>query len=214
MKPILRDAFSGFIHWAFLMVVLLVLAGISGVAHAQAPDLTFTLQTNSPDGKTVVPKLTWSTTPAATSCTASSGWTGAKAASGTQTLTATAVSAVYALKCDWPGVSKVALTWVAPTQNTDGTALTDLKGYKVLYGNTGTAEAQLTTVVSVPATPNAWTSPDLVPAGDWFFGMKTLNSMDLESALSNVTTKTTTAAANQSRSVALGIQFPKPPVVQ
>jgi hypothetical protein len=203
-------------HALLCAAFLVACAFVSFAARAQAatPDLTFTLQTNSPDGKTVVPKLTWSTTPAATTCTASSGWTGTKAASGTQTLTATAVSAVYALKCDWPGITKVALTWVAPTQNTDNTPLIDLAGYKILYGNAGTAEAQLTTVVSVPATPNTWTSPDLTPAGDWFFGMKALNAVGLESTLSNVTTKTTTAAANQSRSVTLGIQFPKPPVVQ
>jgi hypothetical protein len=203
-------------HALICAAAILALTGITGIARAQAasPQFTFTLQTTTSDGKTVVPKLTWSTTPAATSCTASSGWTGTKAASGTQTLTATSVSAVYALKCDWPGVSKVALTWVAPTQNTDNTPLVDLAGYKIMYGNTGTAEAQLTTVVKVPATPSSWTSPDLTPAGDWFFGMKALNSMDLESALSNVTTKTTTAAENQSRSIALAIQFPKPPVVQ
>jgi hypothetical protein len=200
--------------WLLTLSVIAFFVMLSLAAHAQTPPaLTFALQTTSSDGKTVTPKLTWSTAPAATICTASSGWTGTKAASGSQTLTATSVSAVYALKCDWPGVSKVALTWVAPTQNTDNTPLTDLKGYKILYGNAGAAESQLTTVVSIPATPNAWTSPDLA-SGDWFFGMKAVNSLDLESALSNVATKTTTADATQSRSLTLAIQFPKPPVVQ
>ena len=183
-------------------------------AHAQtSPVLTFTLATSSSDGKTVSPKLTWSTTPAATSCTASNGWSGTMAASGVRQLAPTSTSAVYALKCDWPGVTKVALAFVAPTQNVDGTPLTDLKGYKILYGNTGPAESQLTTVVSIPATPNTWTSPDLA-AGDWYFGMKSVNSLDLESVLSNVATKTTTAAQNQSRSLTLAITVPNPPVVQ
>lgn len=52
MKGILRDLFDGFVHWALLMVALLVLAGFSAAAHAATGTtaLTFTPPTTNSDG--------------------------------------------------------------------------------------------------------------------------------------------------------------------
>lgn len=193
--------------------ILAVLAAllVSGAALAQAaPSMTLTLQTTTgADKKSVVPSLTWATVPAATSCTASGGWSGTKTASGTLALPAVSVTTSYALLCNWPGVTKAVVTWTAPTTNVDGSPLTNLQGYRVQYGRTNT-EAGLDTSVYTENLLTTWTSPDLAP-GAWYFGIKAYNSLGLESALSNIATKTTTAAATDSRSLELAIKIPSPP---
>jgi hypothetical protein len=45
-----------------------------------------------------------------------------------------------------PGTSNVTLSWVGPTENTNGSALTDLAGYKIYYG---TSPKQLNEMVAV-----------------------------------------------------------------
>jgi len=45
-----------------------------------------------------------------------------------------------------PSTSNVTLSWVGPTENTNGSALTDLSGYKIYYG---TNPKQLNELVSV-----------------------------------------------------------------
>lgn len=187
------------------LIPLLLLAGA-----AQSQTLDFTLKTSSSDGKTVTPTLTWSTTPAATTCTASgaSDWTGTKAASGTATLAAVNATRAYLLVCQWPGVTKAALTWDTPTTNTDGSQLTNLGGFRVQYGNKTAAETDLTTsdYVNDP-TAKGWTSPALT-VGTWFFGVKAFNTLGLEGPLSNVLSKVMTADATQQRGLNLGITFP------
>lgn len=195
------------------MALLLGLVGFASQAPAQTLD--FTLSASSSDGKTVIPKLTWATTPAATSCTASgdAAWTGTKAASGTTTLAGVTVSKTYVLVCSWPGVTKATLTWTPPTTNTDGTPYTDPNGFRIQWGNTGPAEAQLDQTTYIPQSAgNSWTSPNLA-AGTWYFGVKAVNALGLESALSNVASKVLTAGTNQSRSLALGVKFPGAPVM-
>lgn len=62
------------------------------------------------------------------------------------------------------GEGSVELSWQAPTQNTDGSQLTDLAGYKIYYGTTQgnyTEEVQvdnpgLTSFVVENLSPNTW----------------------------------------------------------
>lgn len=186
-------------------------------SQAPAQTLDFTLSASSSDGKTVTPKLTWTTTPAATSCTATggTGWAGSKADSGTATLAAVTTSQAYVLACSWPGVNKATVVWTKPTTNTDNSAYTNPNGYRVQYGNTGASEANLTTSVYLSeaqtGTPS-WTSPNLA-AGTWYFGVKAVNTLGLESAISNIASKTMTADATQSRTLGLAITFPSSPVL-
>src|SRR5262249_46202265 len=75
--------------------------------------------------------LTWSGTNA-TTCTASGGWSGAKATSGSQSVGPLVQDTTYSLTCSGAGGNAVAMTsvvvreatlsWTAPTKNTDGTA--------------------------------------------------------------------------------------------
>ncbi len=184
---------------------------------AQAQTLDFTLSASSSDGRTVVPRLTWTTTPVAASCTASggTGWSGSKAASGTQTLAGVTASQSYVLQCNWPGVTIAVVNWTKPTLNTDGSAYTNPNGYRIQYGNTGPAETQLTQSVYLSeaqtATPS-WTSPNLAP-GLWYFGVKTVNTLGLESALSNVVSKTATAGVSRTVPLELTIKIPGAPVI-
>jgi hypothetical protein len=195
---------------ALQLLGFFVLFGLySSWAHAQSPSLVFTLETSSPDGKTVVPRLTWSTTPAANSCTAS-GWTPPApfATTGTTLLAAVSASQTYGIACTWNGVTKFAITRVAPTENTDGSPLTDLAGFRVKYGTSATNLA--TTVTLNDPAARGWTSPDLA-VGNRFAGVIAFNSLGLDSDLSNVTSKTLSASANQNRALELTIRFPKPP---
>lgn len=198
-----------------LIVIFMLIAAcfMAAAAHAQtSPVLTFTLETTTNNGQSVTPRLTWSTTPAATSCAASGAtdWTGSKAASGTVALAAVTASKTYGIACNWPGISKVALAWVAPTTNTDGSPLTDLSGYRIQYG---TSASDLATSVYQQTLATTWTSPDLTP-GTWHFAVRAFNTMGLESALSNVASKNTTAGTSQNRALELTIRFPNPPVLQ
>lgn len=206
-------------RYALKSVVLVALAlaafACSRPAAAQAsPSITFTLETTTgADKRSVIPKLTWSTTPAAPSCTASgaSNWTGAKASSGTLTLPAVSASVTYTLVCDWPGVTKAALTWTAPTQNTDGSALTNLAGFRPLWGPS-CADLPNSVYINDPAA-RSWQSPDLAP-GTWSFAVIAFNTLGLESEPSECKSKTMTAAQSQTRGLELAIKIPKPPVLQ
>ena len=79
------------------------------------------------------------------------------------------------------------LTWTAPTQNTDGTTVTDLAGYRVYYG---TAMNQWSNQINID-NPSVTTyvvenlSPDT-----YYFVATAINASGAESAYSNATTRT------------------------
>jgi hypothetical protein len=183
---------------------------------AQQGALAFTAETSpAPTAGQVITKLTWATTPAATSCTASgdTAWTGTKAASGTVTLAAASPPKSYALKCSWPGDSSAALTWVAPTTNTDGTPLakcaaaTDtgpcLAKYRIYHGASATTLTDVRDHNFPGATSSTWTG---LTAGTHFFGIKAVTGEGAESALSNVVSKTIGPAFEVTQSV--GVKVP------
>lgn len=79
------------------------------------------------------------------------------------------------------------LTWTAPTTNEDGSALTDLAGYRIYYG---TSETTMTTQIQL-ANPGLLTYvvPNLTPA-TWYFNMTAYTTANRESAHTNFVTKT------------------------
>ena len=83
----------------------------------------------------------------------------------------------------------VTLTWDPPTTNADGTALTDLAGYKVYYGNASRSYSSVNPVIDNVTT---YTSPDLAP-GTYFFAVTALDAAGNESAYSNEVSKTIAA---------------------
>lgn len=78
------------------------------------------------------------------------------------------------------------LSWTPPTANTDGTALTNLAGYRIAYGTSSTA---LTSTIQV-ANPglSSYTVSNLAP-GTYYFAVRAYTSSGTESTNSNVQTK-------------------------
>jgi fibronectin type III domain protein len=78
------------------------------------------------------------------------------------------------------------LKWTAPTQNTDGTSLTNLAGYRIHYGASPDA---LTYALQV-ANPglSSYTLSNLAP-GTYFFAVRAYTSDGTESKPSNVLSK-------------------------
>lgn len=210
----LLEGFAEFALWLIVSSLLAVM--MAGPAHAQTPGtLTFTLETSSNDGKSVVPRLTWQTTPAGATCAASgaSDWTGTKAAAGTVLLAAVTQTRTYSLACTWPGATTATVAWTPPTQNTDGSAYTNANGYRIQWGNVGPAESQLNRDTYIAdSAARSWTSPTLSP-GTWWFGVKAVNAQGIESAISNVGSKVATAPQTVTRNLELTIRFPNPPVI-
>ena len=78
------------------------------------------------------------------------------------------------------------LSWTAPTTNSDGSALTDLKGYHIYYGSSADL---LTVQIDVnSASTTSYTVTNLTP-GTWYFAVTAFNSAGLESNLSNTASK-------------------------
>ena len=162
------------ISYAFFGPLLLMLATL---AQAQtAGTITFTANKKTASGS-LIPVLTWSTSPVATSCTASGGWSGTKFASGSETLAKITSSKSYTLTCTW-GSGSTTLRWTAPTKNSNGSTLTDLAGYKVVYGRSATSLTQSKSVTDPKATS---TSIGSLAVGTWYFAVRSVNSRKVES---------------------------------
>jgi hypothetical protein len=78
------------------------------------------------------------------------------------------------------------LSWTPPTQNTDGSTLTNLTGYRVVYGRSSTSLDQIVQIANAGAS--AYTVTGL-SSGTWYFAVKAYNSAGAESNVSNVGTK-------------------------
>jgi hypothetical protein len=187
----------------FLALFMVVAAGAAQAQTAGVVTLTANKTTST---GSFAPVLTWSTSPAANSCTASGGWSGTKAASGTQTLSTITASTNYTLTCSWSSGS-ANVTWVAPTQNLDGSALTNLAGFKVFYGTNSSSLTSSTTVDDM--TRRSATISSLSP-GTWYFAVRAFTSAGKESANSNVASKSV-VAANAAKTVAITINATTPP---
>ncbi len=81
---------------------------------------------------------------------------------------------------------RATLSWVAPTENTDGSTISNLSGYRIRYG---TNAGELTsTIVIDNASVTTYVVEDLAPA-TWYFAVTAVNSAGAESSYSNVANK-------------------------
>jgi hypothetical protein len=78
------------------------------------------------------------------------------------------------------------LTWSAPTENTNGSPLSDLAGYTIHYG---TNEGALGQMINVPATTTSFEVSNLAP-GTYYFEVVAYASDGSQSAPSNIESKT------------------------
>lgn len=75
------------------------------------------------------------------------------------------------------------LTWTPPTQNEDGTSLTNLAGYRLLYGTSINALVQ--SVDIIPATRSSYDIEGLTP-GQYYFAMQSYTTTGLHGPLSSI----------------------------
>ena len=81
---------------------------------------------------------------------------------------------------------RATLSWTAPTENTDGSTLSNLAGYRIRYGTNATALTQ--TIVINNASVTTYVVEDLAPS-TWFFAVTAVTSTGTESTNSNVASK-------------------------
>jgi hypothetical protein len=147
-------------------------------------------------------------------CAASGSWSGVKPLTGTQAVSNLTANAAYTLTCTRPLRGSASLQWTAPTRNTDGSALTDLSGFRLSYGATATD-----LVNSIQITSPATTSYIVgnLNAGTYHFGVRALASSGAESVVSNIVSKIVAAGAETraaTRTVTITTPQPEPPVLQ
>ena len=81
----------------------------------------------------------------------------------------------------------VTLNWTIPTQNTDGTPLSNLAGFKLIYGQSPTDLSQAVTISNPTVATYQFT--DLSP-GTWYFAIVAVNTDGNESVPTNVLSQT------------------------
>lgn len=86
-----------------------------------------------------------------------------------------------------PTTGSVTLNWTIPTENTDGSQLTNLSGFKVVYGQSAT---ELTQSVSIDNPSVDSYQFDNLSSGTWYFAVVTVDSAGTESIPTNVVSQT------------------------
>jgi hypothetical protein len=93
----------------------------------------------------------------------------------------------FSLTVNQVATGRATISWIPPTTNTDGSALTNLAGYHVSYGTSATA---LTTVSNVTNPSVSNTLIDNLAPGTWYFAVSAYTSTGVESAISTTVSKT------------------------
>jgi hypothetical protein len=78
------------------------------------------------------------------------------------------------------------LSWTAPTENEDGSTLSNLAGYRIVYGTS--ASALTNTIQITNPSVTTYVVENLAPA-TWYFAVTAVNSTGAESNYSNVANK-------------------------
>ena len=79
------------------------------------------------------------------------------------------------------------LSWVPPSQNVDGTPLTNLAGFRIRYGRVADA---LDSVLEIRGSSVTSATIEGLGSGTWYFAVRAFTSANVESDLSNVAWKT------------------------
>ena len=166
--------------------------GTGDTATGEPPTVQLSVSDTSPAVGTSV-TISWSST-AATSCQASGGWSGNQSLSGQQATDSITGAVTYTLSCanavgstlemvSVVPVASLSLSWQAPTENVDGTPLSDLASYQIHYG-TNSGEYDSMTEVSGDALSHTLS----VPVGTYYIAMTVTDNQGNESGLSNEVT--------------------------
>lgn len=98
------------------------------------------------------------------------------------------VSSALQVSTPSAATATASLSWTPPTQNSDDTALTDLTGYVIYYG---TSPSSLTNSLQVNLGLTAIVIDNLQSGVTYYFAITAVNSLGVESDLSNIVNKTT-----------------------
>lgn len=135
--------------------------------------------------------LTWTSTHA-DGCQAGGGWAGVRAVNGSAVVGPINGMTTFSLSCSGSGgnamqmvsvvaLGQVSVNWVAPSENVDGTPLSDLAGYRIYYG-TETRSYDDSLVID---DPNATGHSFAATSGEYYLSMTALDLDGNESAYSN-----------------------------
>jgi hypothetical protein len=81
---------------------------------------------------------------------------------------------------------KATVNWTRPTKNTNGTALTDLAGYRLRFG---TSPSNLSSVVQLPNASLATYTVGNLLAATWYFAITAYTTTGVESSMSPIVSK-------------------------
>jgi hypothetical protein len=136
---------------------------------------------NESGSSTAATSTTSTSTTGSTPPTAADSGTSTSGSSTTSGSTTTTGSAGSTPPSTPVAGTSLTLGWVAPTQNSNGTPITDLAGYKIHYGTTS---ANYTKVVAVSNPSLSRYVLDSLESGTYFFAITAYNSKGIESTLS------------------------------
>jgi len=100
---------------------------------------------------------------------------------------ASASLSAFAISVTDIGTGVVTLSWTPPTQNSDGSALTDLAGYQVWYGQ---SQNSLNQTVALNNPSLSTYVVENLGSGTWYFSLVAVNSQGATSVFSTVASKT------------------------
>ena len=101
--------------------------------------------------------------------------------------TATASLPSFTLTVQQVQLGSATIRWTPPTEDTTGAPLTDLRGYRILYGTSASNLNQVLELQNPGLTSGV--VQDLGP-GTWYFAVKAYTGSGAESARSNIASKT------------------------
>jgi hypothetical protein len=101
--------------------------------------------------------------------------------------TSTASLPAFSIIVTQVAIGSATVSWSAPTQNTDGSALTNLAGFNISYGTSATNLNQSVQIANPGLTTYAL--GNLAP-GTWYFAVNAYTAAGAESAISSIASKT------------------------
>jgi len=95
--------------------------------------------------------------------------------------------AAFSITVSDVAMGSATVSWTPPTENTDGSALTNLSGYEVRYGRDAEALDQS---ISLDNPSLSSYLVENLSEGTWYFAVMAVNAQGATSALSNLASKT------------------------
>jgi hypothetical protein len=118
-------------------------------------------------------------TPSTTSATTS--------ATTTSTTTSTTTATVTSTATDGSSNGAATLSWVPPTENTNGQPVSDLAGYYIYYG---TDKSDLSQVIPITGADTTTYVVNGLGAGTYYFAVSAYNTMGMDSTQSDIASVT------------------------